>query len=424
MVTFNSVESQLMTKMPYLKNKNILLGVTGGIAAYKSTLLIRELVRLGAQVKVVMTSSAQEFISPLTLQALSGEIVRSETFDSEAERAMSHIELARWADYLVISPCSANFMAKMAHGIADCLLSTLYLVAENIPVILCPAMNRSMWQHPATQANRQTLLNRDVMLVGPDIGEQACGEFGPGRLVETHEIINAIQLHTAKNLLQNHKILITAGPTHEEIDPVRYLTNHSSGKMGYALATAAQFAGAKVTLISGPSNLPKPFGVDFISVKSAKDMLSQVQKHVSSDTIFISCAAVADYHIANPASQKIKKGPSETLELKLVKNPDILKDIATSKIAKYTVGFAAETNNLNENAQQKLNNKQVDMIIANQVGENFGFNSDDNSVKIFTKDKVLNIEKQHKITLAGKIIEFLAENINMHACTPDKISEY
>lgn len=409
MATINSEESQTMT---YLTNKKILLGVTGGIAAYKSTFLIRELVGLGAQVKVVMTNSAQEFVSPLTFQALSGEAVRSESFDSEAERAMSHIELARWADYLVISPCSANFIAKMANGIADCLLSTLYLVAENIPVIICPAMNRSMWQHPATQANCQTLLNRDAMLVGPDVGEQACGEFGPGRLIETQDIINAIQLHTVTSLLQNHKVIITAGPTHEAIDPVRYLTNHSSGKMGYALASAAQIAGAQVTLISGPSNLPKPFGVDFINVKSAKDMLSQVHKHISSDTIFISCAAVADYHVANPSSQKIKKGPSETLELKLIKNPDILKEVATAKIAKYTVGFAAETSNLEENAQQKLHNKQADMIIANQVGKGLGFNSDDNSVKIFTKDKVLNIEKQHKIALAGKIIKIIAQNLS------------
>ncbi len=339
--------------MQYFKNQKILLGITGGVAAYKSTYLIRELITLGATVKVVMTKSAQEFISPLTIQALSGEVVRSDAFDSEAERAMSHIELARWADYLLIAPATANFIAKMAHGIADDLLSTIYL-ASNRPAIICPAMNKCMWEHPATQANCQTLLSRNVMLVGPDIGEQACGEFGPGRLVETQEIINAILLNNIKNILQGRKVLITAGPTQEAIDPVRYLTNKSSGKMGYALASAAQIAGAEVTLISGPTNLPKPLNVNFIQVKTAKEMLAKVLENITKDSIFISCAAVADYHIANPASQKIKKGPNETLELTLIKNPDILKEVTSQKLAKYTVGFAAETHDLITNAKQKF----------------------------------------------------------------------
>ncbi len=404
--------------MQYLKNRKILLGITGGIAAYKSIFLVRELVSLGAQVKVILTESAKQFVTPLTLQALSGEDVRTDLFDPEAERAMSHIELARWADYIIISPASANFIAKMANGLADCLLSTLYLAAENIPIIVCPAMNKSMWQHPATQANCKTLLSRNVMLVGPDIGSQACGEFGPGRLIETQEIINAILLYNVKNSLQGHKVLITAGPTHEAIDPVRYLTNHSSGKMGYALAKAAQIAGAEVTLISGPTNLPKPLGVNFINVTNAKQMQDAVLANISIDVIFISCAAVSDYSINNPADQKIKKSPSETLELKLIKNPDILKDVATKKRAMYTIGFAAETNNLLENAKSKLKDKQANMLIANQVGTNIGFNSDENAVTIFTTNEKIHLEKENKINLAGKIIGIVAKNINKQ---PDKL---
>lgn len=394
--------------MRYLKNKKILLGITGGISAYKSIFLLRELTSIGAAVKIILTQSAKEFVTPLTLQVLSNESIRTELFDPEAERAMSHIELARWADCVVIAPASANLIAKMAHGFADCLLSTVYLAAQNIPIIVCPAMNQAMWQHPATQANCQTLINRGVMLVGPDIGEQACGEFGPGRLVENQEIINAILLHSIKDLLKGRKVLITAGPTQEMLDPVRYLTNHSSGKMGYALATALQIAGAEVTLISGPTHLPKPLNVNLINVKSADDMLSAVLQNVTKDSIFISSAAVADYRIANPALQKIKKGLDDTLELKLIKNPDILKEVAHKKLAKYTIGFAAETNDLIANAQKKLQEKQVDMLIANEVGENLGFNSDENAVTIFFGNKTISLEKENKISLAGKIVEILA----------------
>lgn len=397
--------------MNYLNNKKILLGITGGISAYKSILLLRELISLGAKVKVILTPSAKEFVSTLTLQALSNESVRIELFDSEAERAMSHIELARWADYLVIAPASANFIAKMAHGLADCLLSTVCLAIDNVPVIICPAMNKNMWLHPATQNNCQILLNRNVMLIGPDIGEQACGEFGPGRLVETQEIINAILLNQIKNLMKGQKVVITAGPTQEAIDPIRYISNHSSGKMGYALAKAAQIAGANVILISGPTHLTKPLNVNFISVKTAKEMLTQVLENISKETIFISCAAVADYHVENPALQKIKKDPSETLVLKLTKNPDILKEVSLKKLTKFTVGFAAETNNLLENAQKKLKNKQVDMLIANEVGNGLGFNSDDNAVTILTKTKVFSLAKENKMCVAGKIIEILAKEI-------------
>ncbi len=392
-------------------NKKILLGITGGISAYKSIFLLRELTSLGAKVKVILTQSANEFITPLTLQALSNENVRVDLFDPEAERAMSHIELARWADCLIISPASANFIARMAHGFADCLLSTVYLAAQNIPIIVCPAMNQAMWQHPATKANCQTLIGRGVMLVGPDIGAQACGEFGPGRLVENQEIINAILLNSIKDLLKGHKVVITAGPTQETLDPVRYLTNYSSGKMGYALATALQIAGAEVTLISGPTHLPKPLNVNLLNVKSATDMLSAVMQNITKDSIFISSAAVADYRVANPASQKIKKGIDDTLELKLIKNPDILKEVAHKKLAKYTIGFAAETNDLIANARKKLQDKKVDMLIANEVGENIGFNSDENAVTIFFRNKTVCLEKENKISLAGKIIDILAKEV-------------
>lgn len=396
--------------MPKL-NKNILLGITGGIAAYKSIILLRELIKLGAKVKVVLTKSGQEFVSPLTLQALSNEEVRTETFDLNAERAMSHIELAKWADYLIISPASANFIAKMSHGLADCLLSTLYLATENTPTIVCPAMNRAMWLHPATQKNCQTLKERNVLLVGPDSGDQACGDIGPGRLIDTMEIINAISLFQVKDLLKNHKVVITAGPTQEAIDPVRYLTNHSSGKMGYALANAAIIAGAQTTLISGPTSLSPPANCDLTKVTTAKQMLTEVLENVSKETIFISCAAVSDYTISEPASQKLKKTNADILEIKLTKNPDILKEVSLKELAKYHVGFAAETCNTIENAKKKLVSKKLDMIIANQVGENLGFNCNENSVTILTTNQEIRVSTTSKINISAEIIKIIAKNL-------------
>lgn len=286
--------------------KKVLLGVCGGVAAYKSAYLIRELTRAGAEVKVVMTQSAQEFVSPLLMQALSGNDVRTNLFDAQAERAMGHIELARWADYLVIAPASANCLAKIAQGIADDLLSTLYLVAE-IPVIVCPAMNRSMWAHPATQANCMLLQERGVIFVGPEEGSQACGEQGFGRVSEVEQIISALRLYDVHQLLRGKKVLVTAGPTREPIDPVRYISNYSSGKMGYALAEAAAMAGAQVTLISGPSSLQASAAIKRIRVESAQEMLNAVKKEMSAGGIFIGTAAVADYRVESPESEKIKK---------------------------------------------------------------------------------------------------------------------
>ncbi|STX49496.1 bifunctional phosphopantothenoylcysteine decarboxylase/phosphopantothenate synthase [Legionella hackeliae] len=292
--------------MQDLANKKIVLGVCGGIAAYKTAYLVRELTNLGVDVRVVMTASAQQFISPLTFQALSGNDVRTTLFDEQAERAMGHIELARWADYLLIAPASANCLAKMANGLADDLLSTLYLVTE-APVIICPAMNRSMWRHPATQANCTLLKARGVIIVGPEEGSQACGEEGLGRLSETQAIINALRCYEINQCLVGKTLLITAGPTREAIDPVRYLSNHSSGKMGYALAEAAVLAGAKVVLVTGPTGLTPPAGVEVHRVESAKDMYSAVMANLQNDMIFIGTAAVADYSMASPTNEKIKK---------------------------------------------------------------------------------------------------------------------
>lgn len=392
-------------------NKKILLGICGGIAAYKSALLVRELTRLGASVRVVMTASAQEFITPMTLQALSGNEVRSELFDSQAERAMGHIELARWADYLVIAPASANCLAKMAYGLADDLLSTIYLVAET-PVIVCPAMNRSMWAHPATKANCQQLASRGVVIVGPEVGSQACGEQGFGRMSEVDNIISALRLADVKGLLQGQHVLITAGPTHEVIDPVRYIGNRSSGKMGYAIATAALMAGAKVTLISGPSVLTPPPGVEFYRVDTAQAMFDTVMQRLQAGMIFIGSAAVADYHVQAPAAQKIKKGEHTTLTLRLSMNPDILATVAASGKAMFVAGFAAETTDVLAQASAKLYAKKLDMIVANKVGVGLGFDSDENQATVMTKNNQIDLEKTSKTRLAGQIIAIIAKKIH------------
>lgn len=396
--------------------KNIVLGICGGIAAYKSAYLIRELTRLGADVRVVMTQSAQQFITPLTLQALSGHDVRTTLFDPQAERAMGHIELARWADYLLIAPASANCLAKMANGLADDLLSTLYLVTDN-PVIVCPAMNRSMWQHPATRDNCERLRNRGVVFVGPEEGLQACGEEGPGRLSEVDAILTGLRLHAISGLLTGRTVMITAGPTCEAIDPVRMITNRSSGKMGYALAAAAQRAGAHVILISGPSALPIPSGVTCYPVESAGEMRSVVVETLKPGMIFIGCAAVADYGVEKPALEKIKKQSVDALSLSLTKNPDILAEVALSGKAAFVVGFAAETTQVVDHAKQKLKAKKLDMIIANQVGGNKGFEQDGNEVIVITPQGEKTLAFQHKTRVAGEIIAILAATLQNGSLT-------
>jgi phosphopantothenoylcysteine decarboxylase/phosphopantothenate--cysteine ligase len=392
-------------------NKKILLGICGGIAAYKSAYLIRELTRLGAEVKVIMTESAQHFITPLTLQALSGNDVRTHLFDPQAERAMGHIELARWADYLVIAPATANCLAKMAQGLADDLLATVYLVAE-VPTLVCPAMNHSMWAHPATQANCELLKERGVIFVGPEHGAQACGEQGLGRVSEAEQIINALRVHNVHQLLTGKRVVITAGPTRERIDPVRYITNDSSGKMGYALAEAAAIAGAHVILVSGPSVLSVSGAIELIKVESAQEMFNAVMSHLEKDCIFIGAAAVSDYQIDFPATEKMKKKEHQELTLHLTQAKDILTAVAESGKAAFVVGFAAETSNVIEYARDKLKRKKLDMIVANQVGKGIGFESEVNKVSVLTRNGQIDLELTHKTRLAGQIIALLATTLH------------
>jgi phosphopantothenoylcysteine decarboxylase/phosphopantothenate--cysteine ligase len=394
-----------------LTGKQILVGICGGVAAYKSAYLVRELRRLGAEVRVVMTQSAQQFISPLQMQALSGNSVRLDLFDPQAEEAMDHIALARWAHYLVVAPASANCLAKFAQGLADDLLSTLYLVAE-IPIILCPAMNKSMWAHPATQANCQTLSQRGNLFVGPEEGIQACGEYGFGRLSEIEPIINALSIDSRSPLLSGKHLVITAGPTRERIDPVRYLSNDSSGKMGYALAEAALLAGAKVSLISGPTNLKPREGIECIRVESAQDMETAVMQTLTPGALFIGAAAVADYRVEEPSLDKIKKQKTDSLTLQLVKNNDILERVVASKQAAFVLGFAAETSDLLPNARHKLQHKKLHMVVANQVGDGLGFESDLNQVTILTKQQEISLPLMQKTLLAGKIIRIIAEALH------------
>jgi phosphopantothenoylcysteine decarboxylase/phosphopantothenate--cysteine ligase len=390
--------------------KKILLGVTGGIAAYKAISLLRELRQLGAEVQVVMTASATQFITPMTFQALSGRAVRTELFDLQSENAMGHIELARWADYLLIAPASANCLAKLAHGLADDLLSTLALVV-NVPVILCPAMNHSMWSNAATRANCEILQQRGMVFVGPVEGEQACGEYGVGRFSEVPRMINALRLLPVVGLLTGFTVLITAGPTEEPIDPVRYISNYSSGKMGYALAEAASMAGAEVILITGPCALTPPEGVRVIHVDTAQAMHAAVMQTIRTDMIFIATAAVADYAVSEPAEQKIKKNAQTSLTLTLHKNPDSLSEVALGRRALYVVGFAAETEELIPNARRKLQHKQLDMLVANRVGKGLVFGEDESQVVVLTPTDEIPLALQHKVRLAGNLIAMIAAKL-------------
>jgi phosphopantothenoylcysteine decarboxylase/phosphopantothenate--cysteine ligase len=370
-----------MMLMNNLTNKRILLGVTGGIAAYKSAELVRRLRDHGAEVRVVMTRGACEFITPLTMQALSGKEVHTELLDHAAESGMSHIALARWCDVVLVAPASANFIARLTHGLADDLLSTLCL-ATAAPVVIAPAMNQQMWSNPATQANIATLGQREITIAGPGEGSQACGEVGPGRMLEPDQLILATGQLFSTGLLTDLKMVVTAGPTREAIDPVRYITNHSSGRMGYAVARAAAEAGADVTLVSGPVTIEAPHQVRHISVDTAEQMRDAVMSDITESDIFVAAAAVADYRCADVAEQKIKK-KSDDLKLLLHKNPDILAEVARLPEAPFTVGFAAETENLLDNARLKLKDKRLDMIAANQVGEDLGFNVEENALQVF-----------------------------------------
>ena len=373
--------------MQTLQNKNIVLGITGGIAAYKMPELVRRLKDHGANVRVVMTEGAKAFITPLTLQAVSANAVSDSLLDTAAELAMGHIELAKWADVLLIAPTTADVMAKVSHGLANDLLSTLCL-ATAAPIVMVPAMNQQMWHAHATQENASILHRRGVKMWGPGEGEQACGDVGKGRMIEVEDIVkNTIAFFnsptTAQNTLANQHWVITAGPTREAIDPVRYISNHSSGRMGYALAAAAESLGAKVTIISGPVSLQTPKGCQRINVSSALDMHKVALAEANGADVFIACAAVADYRIADVATQKIKKSGDE-IQLNLVKNPDIVADVAALTNKPFTVGFAAETQDVETYALGKLKRKNLDLIAANDVSSSEqGFNSDNNALLVF-----------------------------------------
>jgi phosphopantothenoylcysteine decarboxylase/phosphopantothenate--cysteine ligase len=401
--------------MAELVNKRVVVGVTGGIAAYKSAELVRRLKEAGAEVRVVMTSAATQFITPLTMQALSGQPVHLHLLDSAAENAMGHIELARWADVIVVAPASANTLAKLALGLADDLLSTLCL-ASRAPIVLAPAMNHVMWGQAATQANRRLLVERGIRLLGPAEGDQACGETGPGRMVEPPHVVMALAGLFASGALQGAKVIITAGPTREAIDPVRFLSNRSSGKMGYALAQAAAEAGANVTLISGPVSLPCPPRVERIMVESAAEMHAAVMAVSGVSDIFIAAAAVADYTAA-PAMHKIKKGEAG-INLHLERTPDIVADVATLPRRPFLVGFAAETEALEENARAKLERKGLDIVAANWVGRaGQGFDSDDNALSVVWQGGGSELPLAAKSTVARQLIEIIAERYHAQHST-------
>jgi len=400
-----------------LITKNVLLGIGGGIAAYKSADLVRRLKERGFDVRVVMSQSAMEFITPLTLQALSGHPVSSSLLDPAAEAAMGHIELARWADLVIIAPSTANLIARINAGMADELITTTCLATE-APIALCPAMNQQMYRNLATQANLASLQSRGYTLWGPASGSQACGEVGPGRMLEPLEIAElASRFFATKDVyaeqesqpLAGQSVLITAGPTREAIDPVRYISNHSSGKMGFALAKAAADMGADVTLVAGPVNLATPEGVTRINVESAQNMLDAVMENVDNKDIFIGCAAVADYRVSDIATSKIKKS-AEEMQLALVRNPDILATVASLANRPFMVGFAAETHDVEAYARDKLKRKNLNMIAANDVSvAGLGFNADANALRVFWPQGSQDLPATDKLTLARQLLSLIVK---------------
>jgi phosphopantothenoylcysteine decarboxylase/phosphopantothenate--cysteine ligase len=412
--------------MNELSGKHILLGVTGGIAAYKSAELVRRLREQRAQVRVVMTAAATRFITPLTLQALSGHQVHSQLLDPAAEAAMGHIELARWADALLVAPASADFIARLAQGRANDLLAAVCLACE-VPLAVAPAMNRGMWENAATRENIALLGRRGVRLFGPADGVQACGETGPGRLLEPEELAVQLAGLFRSGALAGMRILVTAGPTREPIDPVRFISNRSSGKMGYAVAAAAVEAGAAVTLVSGPVSMPCPDRVECIAVETAEAMRQAVMERVATTDIFISAAAVADYRPRRVAASKIKKSAGE-MTLLLDRNPDILAAVAALPGGPFTVGFAAETGDVEAHAVEKLRAKGLDMIAANEVGVGTGFEVENNALHVLWKGGSLRLPRTRKEPLARQLVEVIARRyhdtrnrapvIDLHAKNP------
>ena len=391
-------------------NKNILLGVTGGIAAYKSAEIIRLFRKEGADVRVVMTESAKEFITPLTLQAVSGNEIHDSLLDVKAESAMGHIELAKWADIILIAPCTAETMAKITHGRADDLLGALIL-ASTANIFIAPAMNMNMWLDKTTQDNYKKISSRGISFIGPADGEQACGDVGPGRMVEPDNILNLITSSTKTGPLRGKVITITAGPTREQIDPVRFISNNSSGKMGYALAEAAIELGASVNLVSGPVSLNADKSINLNKVNSASEMSESVNKFMKSSDIFIGCAAVSDFKPLDYSSIKIKKEDLVNPEIELEMNTDILSNVANTYKSSFVVGFAAETSDVNNNAKKKLKTKNLDMIISNDVSDkSIGFDVDENEVNVITLNETIFLKKDKKIRIAREILKIIAKN--------------
>ncbi len=387
--------------------RRLVLGIGGGIAAYKACELVRRLKERDVDVRVVMTAGAEHFLGAATLQALSGQPVRTSLWDASAEAAMSHIELARWADAVLVAPASANVLARLAHGFADDLLTTLSLAASDRPLWLAPAMNRLMWAHPATQTNVELLRARGAHVLGPASGEQACGEVGEGRMLEPEAIIAALSIFEAPQMLAGRRVLVSAGPTHEDLDPVRFLGNRSSGRMGFALAEAAAGMGAEVTLVAGPVALATPAGVDRIDVRSARQMHAAMLEHAPGMDVVIGAAAVADYRPEQRQTRKIKK-QDDRFTVTLVRNPDILLDLAALSPRPYLAGFAAETEALEDNAQLKLQAKGLDLIAANLVGEGLGIETQDNALSVFWRGGSTVLPRAPKTDLAVSLLRIVA----------------
>jgi phosphopantothenoylcysteine decarboxylase/phosphopantothenate--cysteine ligase len=399
-----------------MKGKRILLGVTGGIAAYKCPDLVRRLRERGAEVQVVMTEAAREFVTATTFQAVSGRPVRYDLWDAAAEAAMGHIELARWAEVVLIAPATADFLARLATGQANDLLTTLCL-ATQAPLAVAPAMNHVMWSNAATQTNVTTLQKRGIQVFGPGSGDQACGEVGEGRMLEPLELADRIaSLIPGDGPLRGRRVLISAGPTRERIDPVRFISNRSSGKMGFAVAQAAREAGAEVVLVSGPVNLSTPPGVRRVDVESAADMLAAVLREVEGTDIFISTAAVADYRPARPADQKIKK-TTDTLDLCMERTSDVLATVAARPDRPFVVGFAAETESVEQNARIKLMKKNLDLIAANEVGHDKAFDCEDNQLIVLWRNGRRDLGKASKLILARELVAFIAEAFAAARCS-------
>jgi len=403
-----------------MQGKNILLGISGGIAAYKCAELVRRLTDQGAAIRVVMTESAKAFITPLTMQTVSGNKVADNMLDPVAEWSINHIELAKWADLVLLAPATANLIAKVTHGIADDLLSTLCL-ATSAPIAIAPAMNQQMYQAVPTQANLAQLRERGTLIWGPAQGFQACGDVGPGRMLEPHELVSHCRRHFTSGRLAGVRLMVTAGPTREAIDPVRYISNHSSGKMGFAIAAAAAAQGAVVTLVAGPVALPTPPGCKRVDVTSADEMHQAVMSQAAAQDIFVATAAVADYRPQQPAGQKIKK-QDEQMALALVRNPDILSEVAALENGPFTVGFAAETRDLEHYARDKLVRKQLDMIAANDVSRpEQGFNVDNNALTVFWPGGSQSLPLATKTQLAEQLIHLISERYD-HAKSPTENS--